>query len=288
MARHTGPVAAVLGRRRVLLGMLLATVVLPLITVALSYAREHLTLVDDLLVYLLAVVGVTLVGGFWIAVLAAAAASLLLNWFFTPPLHTWTIASFDNLVAIVLFLTTAVVVSVVVQLAERRRQLAQARTQEADALLELARTVLTGQDTAEDVLNHLRATLHLAGHLDERTTTHWRLVAGPALDEADCLHVPVGASFRLCVAGTATGVSARLLEGFAAQAAAACERQRLRAQAAQTETLTAANRMRIALLNAVSHDLRTPLASVKAAVSSLRQDDVVWSETDSAELLETI
>ncbi len=68
-----------------------------------------------------------------------------------------------------------------------------------------------------------------------------------------------------------------ILDGFAAQAAAAFERQRLRIQAGQAEALAAGNRMRTALLAAVSHDLRTPLASVKAAVSTLRQTDVAWT-----------
>jgi two-component system sensor histidine kinase KdpD len=83
-------------------------------------------------------------------------------------------------------------------------------------------------------------------------------------------------------------MSSRLLEGFAAQAAAACERQRLRIQAGQAEALAEGNRMRTALLAAVSHDLRTPLASVKAAVSTLRQSDVAWTAEDEAALLATI
>ncbi len=79
-----------------------------------------------------------------------------------------------------------------------------------------------------------------------------------------------------------------LLAGYAAQAAAALDRERLRTQAAQAEALAEGNRMRTALLAAVSHDLRTPLASIKASVSSLRQTDVEWSEADQADLLATI
>ena len=79
-----------------------------------------------------------------------------------------------------------------------------------------------------------------------------------------------------------------MLAGYAAQAAAALDRERLRTQAAQAEALAEGNRMRTALLAAVSHDLRTPLASIKASVSSLRQTDVEWSEADQADLLATI
>jgi two-component system sensor histidine kinase KdpD len=91
----------------------------------------------------------------------------------------------------------------------------------------------------------------------------------------------------LAVAGQPDPVNAQLLDGFAAQAAAALERDRLRTQAAQAEALAEGNRMRTALLAAVSHDLRTPLASIKASVSTLRQTGVQLSVTDEAALLAT-
>ncbi len=79
-----------------------------------------------------------------------------------------------------------------------------------------------------------------------------------------------------------------MLAAFAAQAAVVLDRQRLAQQAGQARELAEGNRIRTALLAAVSHDLRTPLAAIKAAVSSLRSDDVAWSEEDEAELLEGI
>src|SRR5438067_6077259 len=92
----------------------------------------------------------------------------------------------------------------------------------------------------------------------------------------------------LLVAGQSEAAGPRLLDGFAAQAAAALDRERLRTQAAQAEALAEGNRMRNALLAAVSHDLRTPLASIKASVSTLRQQDVAWTEDHQAALLATI
>ena len=89
-------------------------------------------------------------------------------------------------------------------------------------------------------------------------------------------------------AGQTRPLPERLLHGYAAQAAAALDRDRLRTQAAQAEVLAEGNRMRTALLAAVSHDLRTPLASIKASVSTLRQTDVTWTPADEAELLATI
>ena len=97
-----------------------------------------------------------------------------------------------------------------------------------------------------------------------------------------------GADLALVVSGQADPLTPRLLDGFAAQAAAALDRDRLRTQAAQAEALAEGNRMRTALLAAVSHDLRTPLASIKASVSTVRQDDVELTEDDEASLLATI
>jgi len=90
------------------------------------------------------------------------------------------------------------------------------------------------------------------------------------------------------VTGQGPSATPALLAGYAVQAAAALDRERLRTQAAQAEALAEGNRMRTALLAAVSHDLRTPLASIKASVSSLRQTDVTWSPADEADLLATI
>ena len=95
-------------------------------------------------------------------------------------------------------------------------------------------------------------------------------------------------NLRLRLTGDTGKASARLIDGFAAQAAAALDRQRLRSQAAEAGALAEGNRIRTALLAAVGHDLRTPLASVKAGVSSLRQTDVTLPEDDRQALLATI
>jgi two-component system sensor histidine kinase KdpD len=120
--------------------VLLAAVLLPLLTVVLATARSHLNLADFVLVYLVAVVAITVVGGFWPAVLAAVAASLLLNWYFTAPIHTFTIAQPRELLALLLFVTVAVAVSSVVHLAARRALQAARAREEAASLLELAQT----------------------------------------------------------------------------------------------------------------------------------------------------
>jgi two-component system sensor histidine kinase KdpD len=106
-------------------------------------------------------------------------------------------------------------------------------------------------------------------------------------DEAD-VEVPVGKGLRLALVGRKlTAADHRVLGAFAAYAAVALEQQRLAAEAEAARPIAEADRMRTALLTAVSHDLRTPLASAKAAVTSLRSPEIAWSAADRAELLAT-
>jgi len=282
--------AYAVGARRALTGMLAAVVGLPLLTLLLALARHQLSLTDDLLIYLVAVVGLAVIGGFWPAVLGAASAFLLLNWYFTPPLHTFTVDKPDNLLALLLFVTVAMLVSSVVHLAASRAAQAARSREEARLLLTLAQTVLGGADTPAAVLDHLVTTLGGRAELLEFVGGRWVRIAasGNAPDGAATTRVSVRTDLALEVAGQPDAIASGLLAGFAAQAAAALDRERLRTQAAQAEALAEGNRMRTALLAAVSHDLRTPLASIKASVSSLRQTDVAWTESDEEALLATI
>src|SRR5215475_2237433 len=282
--------AYAVGARRALLGVLLAAAVLPLLTAVLVALRPYLSLTDDLLLYLVAVVALAVIGGFWPAVLAAASGSLLLNWYFTPPLHTFTIDKPDNLLALLLFVTVAVAVSSVVHLAAVRAGQAARSREEARLLLALAQTVLGGADTPAAILDHLVQTLGGRAELQENVSGRWVPIAasGSAAAGAPITRVGVRSDLALEVSGQPSPIAPGLLAGFAAQTAAALDRERLRTQAAQAEALAEGNRMRTALLAAVSHDLRTPLASIKASVSSLRQTDVAWTESDQEALLATV
>jgi two-component system, OmpR family, sensor histidine kinase KdpD len=124
-------------------------------------------------------------------------------------------------------------------------------------------------------------------------TSGWRAVAHsgepPVTRPADAdVEVPVGETMSLALRGrTLPASDRRVLGAFAAYAAVALEQQRLAAEAEAARPIAEADRMRTALLAAVSHDLRTPLASAKAAVTSLRSADVQWDEHDRDELLAT-
>jgi two-component system, OmpR family, sensor histidine kinase KdpD len=280
--------AGLRARRRVAGVLLVAG--LPLVTMGLVTLRGHLALSDVLLIYLVAVVAIAVVGGFWPAVLAAVTASLLVNWYFTRPLHTFTIAEPQSLLALLIFVTVAVTVSSVVHLAARRAVQAARSGEDAASLLALAQTVLGGQDTPAAVLGHLTRTWGGWAELTEKTGDKWVPVArsGSTSDDAPVTSIEVADGLTLLVAGQQRPITPRLLDGFAAQAGAALDRDRLRTQAAQAEALAEGNRIRTALLAAVSHDLRTPLASIKASVSTLRQTDVEWTPADESALLAAI
>jgi two-component system sensor histidine kinase KdpD len=276
-------------RRRRVYAAALGAASLPLVTLVLTGHPLRLSLANNLLIYLLVVVAVAVVGGFWPAVASAIAASLLLNWYFTRPFHTFTIAEPTNLLALLLFVLVAVCVSSVVHLAARRAQQAARSRAEAEGLLRLARSVLSGDDTPAAVLSYLHTTLGIGVQLLERCGASWVQVAVSGDVVAyETARVAVRDGLQLVLHGEVPPQSWRLVEAGAGQCAAALDRDRLRTQAAQAEALAAGNRMRTALLAAVSHDLRTPLASIKASVSSLRQTDVAWSPQDEAALLETV
>jgi two-component system sensor histidine kinase KdpD len=185
----------------------------------------------------------------------------------------------------------------VVDLAARRTQQAARLGAEAEVLSYLAGSVLRGESTVRALLERVRETFGMDSVvLLERVDEHegWTCVASVGLrpcmrpEDADG-EVPVNDRLSLALTGRVLPASdRRVLSAFAAQAAVALDRERLADEANRARTLAEGNRIRTALLAAVSHDLRTPLAGIKAAVTSLRSVDVAWSPEDEAELLEGI
>ena len=296
--RHTGPsLPRGLTLRRRLTGAALGVVLLPLLTLFLANTRSSFNLSSDLLGYLLGVVAVALVGGLYAALAMAVVSSLLINYYFPPPLYKWTIADHNNIFAIVAFVIVAVTVSFVVELAARRTSQAAHASAESETLATLAGSVLRGQTGVTALLEQVRETFQLTSvALLERAgegEPGWTVVASvgaqPCQTPADAdTEVPVGERFALGACGRPMAASdLRILGAFAAQAVTALEQQRLTAAAEAARPLEEADRMRTALLNAVSHDLRTPLASAKAAVTGLRSADVAWTDSERAELLAT-
>ncbi|MFE4667321.1 ATP-binding protein [Streptomyces sp. NPDC056716] len=292
------PVArgARLGRGRILWGWVVGLAGPPLLTLLLS--TVSIGLANDMLLFLTLTVAAALLGGLYPALASAAFGSLLLNYFFTYPLHRLTISDPKNIVALVIFIGVAVSVASVVDTAARRTHQAARLKTESGILSFLAGSVLRGETSVEALLERVRETFGMesAAMLErvsdvEPWTCAGRVGIGPELErpeDAD-VDVPIGDHMALALTGRVLPASdRRVLAAFAAQAAVVLDRRRLREEADQARRLAEGNRIRTALLAAVSHDLRTPLAGIKAAVSSLRSDDVAWSEEDQAELLEGI
>ena len=298
--------------RRQIAGYVMAAALAPVLTVALAPFRTSINLTSDVLMFLVAVIVVALVGGFIPGVLAAVVGSLLLNYYFTPPIHLWTIAQANNALALGVFVAVALLVAWVVDIAARRTTQAARANAESELLATTAGSVLRGQQGLSALLDRIREAFGMdsvtllecaapdgsqsAGASAERLRGmpgSWHVVAttGPhpvtRPDEAD-VEVPVTDRLSLALRGRPLpAADRRVLGAFASYAAVALEQQRLAAEAQAARPIAAADRMRTALLAAVSHDLRTPLASAKAAVTSLRSRDVDWAAEDHDELLAT-
>ncbi|GAB2626538.1 hypothetical protein GCM10009696_35490 [Kocuria himachalensis] len=258
---------------------------------------ENLTL--NFLCQLTLVVFVAIVGGWWPAVAAAVLGTMLINWFFTPPTGMLIIHEPLNIWALVLFLLVAAGVARVVDIEARRTAEAGAARHQAAVLFELAGGVISEGLSVQALLDRLRESYALtgvalaarpsgSGDPDQRAVL---LVSGrPPTEPADWdATVTVDERHLLLVDGVTVDAPERgIVEAFAGRIGAVLQQHALDEARLQARELAAGNAMRTALLAAVSHDLRTPLAGIKASVSSLRMGDVVLSEEDTAELLANI
>ncbi|MFF3793614.1 ATP-binding protein [Streptomyces sp. NPDC001981] len=286
-----------LGRARIIWGWLTGVGGPGLLTLLLTSMTNGPGLANDVLLFLFMTVAAALLGGLLPALASAAVGSLLLNYWFTPPTHTLTVQDPRNFVAIVIFFAVAVAVASVVDLAARRTHQAARLRAESEILSFLAGSVLRGETALDALLERVRETFAMesVALLERRSDVDpWTCAGsvGPAPvsrpEDAD-VDMPVGDHMALALSGRVLPAEdRRVLGAFAAQAAVVLDRQRLVGEAEEARRLAEGNRIRTALLAAVSHDLRTPLAAIKAAVTSLRSDDVAWSEADEAELLEGI
>ncbi|WP_439649196.1 DUF4118 domain-containing protein [Kribbella orskensis] len=294
-----GPALPVPGKglssRRGFEGLALAMVALPLLTVLLTRARDQLNLASDILIYLLVVIAVAVVGGIWPALVAALAASLLLNYFFFPPLHAFNIADTNNSLTLVVFVAVAALVAVLVERVVRRTREAAHATAEASTLATLAGSVLRGETALPALLERARETFGFSSvGLLERAADHpdepWEVVAfggdTPPAADAD-VQIALSGTRMLAASGRAPRAEdRRVLAAFAAHAVVR-EQELLSEHAAEAEEIADADRMRTGLLTTVGHELSGPLSSAKEAVTNLRKRSVSWTDAERNELLTT-
>ncbi len=288
-----GKVGGVVPLRRELFGAAVALFGLPALTAVLSRHRTSLGVAATLLLYLLVVVAVAAIGGKRPAMLAAVGAPLLANWYLIPPLHAWHIGDQENVIALTAFVTVAAVVSALVSIAARRTFEADRAGREAATLARLAAD-LADPDPLAILTEHLRTTFHLDGvTVLRRDALHWHTVACagrpiPAPKPGLLTRDLGGGAVLVLDDRELTVDDRRVLDAFVSGLTAVIERRRLHEAAERVESLDRANVLRTAILQSVSHDLRTPLAAIKANVSSLRQTDIDWPPDIQAEFIASI
>ncbi|WP_438490366.1 ATP-binding protein [Streptomyces sp. S186] len=275
-----------------------AGLVLPLLLTQLLRVVSgplSLNLTSEALLFLLTVLGVACIGGVVSALLASVTTSLLLNYYFVPPIGQFTFGGTNMAVAQAALTTVAVTVAAIVDRSMRLSRRAARATAEAETLISLAGGILRGERAVSVLLERTRETFGMDGVelRRRRRETDSGVMGASSPDrggEGDDheTRVAIGDDSVLVLSGRRLPAAEhRVLTAFAAHLTAAVERARLAEAAAEVEPVKAANRMRTALLAAVGHDLRTPLAGCWAAISSLRSREVDFSPEDREELLAT-
>ncbi|MEH0574623.1 MULTISPECIES: ATP-binding protein [Streptomyces] len=267
-----------LSRARLIAGPVAGLVLPVLLTAALAQVRGTVNLTSEALLFLLAVVGVACIGGVVSALIASVTASLLLNYWFIPPIGSFTLEDANALLALGVFAVVAATVAAVVDRSLRLSRRSARATAEAETMSSLAGSIVRGDATIPALLERTRETFGMDSVE----------LADEPPDTEGLTAVPAGPGAYLVLRGrTLSSSERRVLAAFAAHVGSAVERARLAEAAAEVEPVKAADRMRTALLRAVGHDLRTPLAAGWAAVTSLRSRDVEFSPEDRDELLAT-
>ncbi len=275
---------------------LAAFVVIPLFLLALLPFKDTIGVPGMLLALLLGPIAVAMVGGLLPALTASAVAFALADWFYIEPTHSLRFAHAGDALALVVFVAVSSLVSGLVdRLARRSMQLARSQA-ETETLAQLASgTALLDSEALHRLVTELR----LAVDVDSvavlaPTPDGWRV------DASSGEPVPVapdGASYSAELAGGSMLVvhgpslpaeDRRLLSAFVAHLRLVQDTLVLQAAALQAAGLAEANRLRESLLAAVSHDLRGPLASIKAAATSLLSEDVEWAPSDVRSFCKTI
>ena len=283
----------------------LAAVIIPSVicTVTVTVLDPYLDTGGESALFFVGVLLVGLLGGVAPAALSAVLSGLLLNYYLIAPRHSFTIAEPNSAITELVLLLIAVAVAVLVDGAKKRTREARRASQEAELLTLFAGSVLRGADL-ETLLERVRETysqravsmLREPKDEDRAGGKHQGYIVAcvgkdpcVTVDSADTAIEVGDDEFWMLMAGKKLSArDRRVLAAVAKQAAGLIRQRELAEEASRTEAIVKADELRRSLLSAVSHDLRTPLAAAKVAVSSLRAEDVAFSPEDTAELLATI
>lgn len=258
------------------------------------------------LLYLLPVILSTVFWGLTPGILSAFFAFLAFNYFFIQPYYTLQVHKTQDLITLIIFLVVSVVMSQLIGQARQGVRMARNREWEATRMYELISTLANLQDPlgiAQALANHTKDTFHLlfVKVSIEKTSDNPDLSAySPS--NIDPPSVPPHIQLPLKTARSTEGIlnlwqhpekqltaqESRLLEAYVSQGALSIERIRLAKSENKAHLLEESDKLKSSLLNSVSHELRSPLAAIKASVSSLRSGAVDWDHPARQELLATI
>jgi two-component system sensor histidine kinase KdpD len=308
--------------RRSVVGAVAALVAVAVLAAVMAPFRSHVSIATAALVLVVPVVLGVVVGGFVSGVLAVIAGFLVYDIVFIPPYGTLRVGAPQNWVALGVYVVVMVLVARVVARLDVARAQAHQRETEIRRLFELT-DLLIGEKPVPELLDSIVSTVHDAFELDSVALL---LPSGPRLEiaaaagepfSADELAritpapgkptslgtSPVGSGGIQSVALSATGrpigllgLKGRLLSRhdrellltFANHIALTVERAQLRQQVLRTELLDEIDRLQKTLMGAVSHDLRTPLATIKISATTLRNPGADLGTEERLELLELI
>src|SRR5215211_3554879 len=273
------------------------------ITAPLLAFRGEVSKITVVLAYLLVVTAAAAAGGLGPGITAAGLGFLCFDVLFLQPYHHILVDDPQDWLSLGVYLLVAVVVSLLVGTSERRRDQAERRERETRMLFDLSSSLVASgslEDTLRGVVQTVRSLFDLAGCAIVLAggDDGLRLAAADGQPPGDHdERVPMRSGGQVVgalvvVAGPGSPglgqAERRVLATFANQAALAVERARQEEQRNRALALQETDRLRTALLNSVSHDLRTPLASIKASASSLLDREVRWSDAERDEFLATI
>ncbi len=293
-------------KERRLLSFLLSIASTAALTAGLLIIRDRMEVASVALLYLLPVGVSATVGGLGPGIIAALASFFSLNYFFLPPYGTLMVHQSQHLLALLVFLVLAILISQLVGRMTTSLATARARENETTRLYELS-LALTRLHREPDILNNLAQHIletFQAAQVEifvegESPTGLVRLLEkdseGSILSGQPTALVSLQGSqrmlgeIRLWRSGKLLNpAEERLLRTYASQGVLAVERTRLAASESRARILEESDRMKTALLSSVSHELRTPLATIKAAVTSLRSEDIPWEAEARRDLLEAV
>jgi two-component system sensor histidine kinase KdpD len=276
--------------RHWLVGIAAGAAAVGIVSAAIAIFENFVPVLSLGVLYIFAVLPIAVFWGPALAVPVAIASMLAFNFLYLPPLYTFTLADRQNWFALTVYVVTAVVVGTLASRYRTRGAEAEQREREAALLADIATELLRKTELDEEL-----------GRVEERTA---------AVLGVSSVKIAIGrqprspaqeAPYPLTVDGRTVGVlfipeseqpplaaRRRLLPALASLLAVARERAKLTREAFEAETLRRSDTVKTAVIQAVSHDLRTPLATIEQALDGLESGELALGADDRASLLDVI